>query len=135
MAAKLNQKTKQRTIQFKLMLTPTEKQTWIALAESAGLDISELVRRRMALCRIQTIPEANWQCYWQLLKIGTNINQIAKAQNTALADGTIPPPIDPIPFEQLLRQINKLRLHLILGADNDPDEDGSLEEADDWENW
>ncbi|MBE9229574.1 plasmid mobilization relaxosome protein MobC [Phormidium sp. LEGE 05292] len=127
-------KSKQRTVRFEMLLTKEENQTWEMLAEQAGISKAELVRRRMALCRIQTIPEANWQCYWQLLKIGTNINQIAKAQNTALADGTIPPPIDPIPFEQLLRQINKLRLHLILGANDDPDEDGSLEETDDWEN-
>ena len=126
---------KQRTIQFKIMLTPIEKEKWTTLARSAGLDISELVRRRMAGCRIQTVPEANWQCYWQLLKIGTNINQIAKVQNTAVADGTIPPPIDPIPFEQLLRQINKLRLHLILGANNNPNDDSIIEETDDWENW
>jgi Bacterial mobilisation protein (MobC) len=127
--------TKQRTIQFKIMLTAIEKEKWTTLAQSAGLDISELVRRRMAGCRIQTVPEANWQCYWQLLKIGTNINQIAKVQNTAVADGTIPPPIDPIPFDQLLRQINKLRLHLILGADNRPNDDSIIEETDDWENW
>ncbi|MCL1475953.1 MobC family plasmid mobilization relaxosome protein [Argonema antarcticum A004/B2] len=135
MTAKLNQKTKQRTIQFKLMLTSQEKEAWSAIASKAGLDISELVRRRMAGCRIRTVPEANWQCYWQLLKIGTNINQIAKAQNTALADGTIPPPIDSIPFERLLRQIDRLRLHLILGADNEPSEDDLIEESDDWENW
>ncbi|MBD2184563.1 plasmid mobilization relaxosome protein MobC [Planktothrix sp. FACHB-1355] len=135
MAAKLNQKTKQRTIQFKLMLTSEEKEAWAAIASKAGLDISELVRRRMAGYRIRTVPEANWQCYWQLLKIGTNINQIAKAQNTALADGTIPPPIDRIPFEDLLRQIDRLRLHLILGADDEPSEDDLMEESDDWENW
>lgn len=58
-----------------------------------------------------------------------------KAQNTAIAEEMILPPIDPIPFEQLLRQIDKLRLHLIIGADNDPNEDSSREEANDWENW
>lgn len=126
-------KSKQRTIQFKLMLTPDEKERWTALADAAGLDISELVRRRMAGCRIQTIPYANWQCYWQLLKIGTNINQIAKAQNAAIAEGTIPPPIDRIPFLALARQIDRLRLHLIMGADN-PGDDGEIEDGDDWEN-
>ena len=128
-------KSKQRTVRFEMLLTQQENQTWNNLAQQAGISKAELVRRRMGNCRIQTIPEANWQCYWQLLKIGTNINQIAKAQNTALADGMVLPPIDPIPFEQLLRQIDELRLHLILGANDDPDDDGSTEEADDWENW
>lgn len=118
-----------------MLLTKEENQIWEMLAEQARISKAELVRRRMASCRIQTVPEANWQYYWQLLKIGTNINQIAKAQNTAIADGTIPPPIDPIPFEQLLKKIERLRLHLILGASDDPDNDNSLEEADDWKNW
>ena len=128
----LKGKARLRTVQFKLMLTKTEKETWTALAESAGLDISELVRRRMAGCRIKTVPEANWQTYWQLGKIGTNINQIAKAQNTAIADGLIPPPIDPAPFEALQRQIDRLRLHLILGMDDDCCDD-TIEDSDDWE--
>lgn len=128
----LKGKARLRTVQFKLMLTKTEKETWTALAESAGLDISELVRRKMAGCRINTVPEANWQTYWQLGKIGTNINQIAKAQNTAIADGLVPPPIDPAPFEALQRQIDRLRLHLILGMDDDCCDD-TIEDSDDWE--
>lgn len=128
-------KSRQRTVRFEMLLTPEENQKWENLAQQAGISKAELVRNRMAGCRIRTVPEANWQCYWQLLKIGTNINQIAKAQNTALADGIIPPPIDPIPFERLLRQIDRLRLHLILGADDEPSEDDLMEESDDWENW
>jgi hypothetical protein len=123
--------SKQRIIQFKLMLTPSEKQKWTTLAQLSGLNISELVRRRMAGYRIQTIPKANWQFHWQLGKIGININQIAKAQNTALAQGLITPPIDPIPFEELQKQIDRLRLQLLFGTD-DSKEDSNLEE-DDWQ--
>jgi len=114
------------------MLTPAEKEAWTALAETAGLDISELVRRRMAGCRIKTVPEANWQTYWQLGKIGNNINQIAKAQNTAVAEELIPPPLNPIPFKELQRHIDRLRLHLILGMDDDSS-DSTTEDSDDWE--
>ena len=128
-------KSKQRIVRFEMLLTPEENQKWESLAQQAGISKAELVRSRMAGSRIRTVPEANWQSYWQLLKIGTNINQIAKAQNTALADGTIPPPIDPIPFEDLLRQIDRLRLHLILGTDNEPSVNDLIEESDDWENW
>ena len=125
-------KVKQRTVRFEMLLTFEESETWEALAESAGVSKAELVRRRMAGCRIKTVPEANWQTYWQLGKIGTNINQIAKAQNTAIADGLIPPPIDPAPFEALQRQIDRLRLHLILGMDDDCCDD-TIEDSDDWE--
>lgn len=115
-------KVRQRTVRFEMLLTPEESKAWEALAESAGVSKAELVRRRMAGCRIKTVPEANWQTYWQLGKIGNNINQIAKAQNTAVADEQKAAPLDPIPFEQLQKQIDRLRLHLILGMDDDSDE-------------
>lgn len=127
-------KLKRHTIRFEMLLTEEQNQHWEALSQRAGLSRAELVRRRMANCRIQTIPKANWQTYWQLGKIGNNINQIAKAQNTATSYGLTPPPIDPIPFEQLQKQIDKLRLHLLLGMDDEVDE-VETQEADDWKNW
>ncbi|RAM48048.1 MAG: hypothetical protein C6Y22_30145 [Hapalosiphonaceae cyanobacterium JJU2] len=124
-------KPKQHTIRFEMLLTKEQNEHWQALAEKVGISKAELVRRSMAGCRIKTIPQANWQCYWQLLNIGTNIHQIAKAQNSAIANGLIPPPIDPIPFEELTKQINRLRLHLLLGTDEETNEELSL--GDDWE--
>ncbi|OKH16260.1 hypothetical protein NIES592_00935 [Fischerella major NIES-592] len=124
-------KPKQHTIRFEILLTQEQNEHWQALAEKVGISKAELVRRSMAGCRIKTIPQANWQCYWQLLNIGTNIHQIAKAQNSAIANGLIPPPIDPIPFEKLTKQINRLRLHLLLGTDEETNEEQSL--GDDWE--
>ncbi|MFB2773185.1 hypothetical protein ACE1AT_28525 [Pelatocladus sp. BLCC-F211] len=124
-------KLKQHTIRFEMLLTKEQNEHWQALAEKVGISKAELVRRSMAGCRIKTIPQANWQYYWQLLNIGTNIHQIAKAQNSAIANGLIPPPIDPIPFEELTKQINRLRLHLLLGTDEETNEKLSL--GDDWE--
>ncbi|BAZ69404.1 hypothetical protein NIES4106_41760 [Fischerella sp. NIES-4106] len=124
-------KLKQHTIRFEMLLTNEQNEHWQALAEKVGISKAELVRRSMAGCRIKTIPQANWQCYWQLLNIGTNIHQIAKAQNSAIANGLIPPSIDPIPFEELSKQINRLRLHLLLGTDEETNEELSL--GDDWE--
>jgi hypothetical protein len=122
--------SKQRIIQFKVMLTPSEREKWTTLAQLTGLNISELVRRRMAGCRIQTIPKANWQFHWQLGEISTNINQIVKAQKSAISQGLIMPPIDPIPFEQLQKQIDRLRLQLLLGTNNNSKEDSDREGED-----
>ncbi len=127
----MSAKSKQHIIRFEMLLTKEQNENWQALADSSGISKAELVRRSMARCRIKTIPQANWQCYWHLLNIGTNINQIAKAQNSAIANGLIPPPINPIPFEKLTKQINKLRLHLLLGTDEETNEELSL--GDDWE--
>lgn len=126
-------KIRQRTVRFEMLLTPDESRSWEALAESAGVSKAELIRRSMAGCRIKTVPEANWQANWQLGKIGNNINQIAKVHNTAIADGLTPPNIDLTPFEELRRQIDRLRMHLILGMDDDSS-NSAAEGTDDREN-
>ncbi|MEA5574808.1 hypothetical protein, partial [Calothrix sp. UHCC 0171] len=110
---------KHHTVRFEMLLTPQQNDHWHALAESNGISKAELVRRRMAGCRTKTIPQVNWKCYWQLLKISEEIDQIAKAQNLALLQGLIPPPIDHIPFEELKTEISRLRSQLILGSTKD----------------
>jgi hypothetical protein len=71
--------------------------------------------------RTQTIPQANWKCYWQLLKISDDINQIAKTQNLAIAQGLTPAQFDLIPFEELIAEISRLRLCLLLGSSGEPE--------------
>ena len=119
------------TVRFEMLLTPEQNEHWQVLAESNGISKAELVRRRMAGCRIKSIPQINWKCYWQLLKISEDISQIAAIQNTAITSGLIPPPIDHIPFKELATQISELRLYLILESNEATDSE--LEESDDWQ--
>ena len=114
-----------------MLLTKELSEHWQALADEVGISKAELVRQRMVGCRIKTIPQANWKCYWQLLKISEDINQIAKAQNSSITEALIPPPIDPIPFEELITQISLLRLCLLLGSDEGTNDE--LEDSDDWQ--
>jgi hypothetical protein len=116
---KMPAKQKHHTVRFEMLLTPELAEHWEALAESNGISKAELVRRRMAGYRIKSIPQVNWKCYWQLLKISENIDQIAKAQNAATIKGVNPPPIDHIPFEELKTEISRLRLCLLLGSDEE----------------
>jgi hypothetical protein len=109
-------KQKHHTVRFEMLLTPELAEHWEALAESNGISKAELVRRRMAGYRIKSIPQVNWKCYWQLLKISENIDQIAKAQNLAISQGLTPPPINYISFEELKTEISRLRLCLLLGS-------------------
>jgi hypothetical protein len=118
-------------VRFKMLLTKELSEHWQTLADKVGISKAELVRRSMAGCRIKSIPEANWQCYWELLKISTNINQIAQAQENAINLGLTPPPVDPIPFKELVKDISKLRAQLILGTDGANNE---ALDSDDWEN-
>jgi len=127
----MSARSKRNTIRFEMLITKEVCDSWRFKAEKAGISKAELVRRRMAGCQVKTIPEANWQCYWQLQKIETSLNQIVKAQNNAIANGLVPPPIEPIPFEQLAKEIDMLRSLLILGSNEEKSND--LEDDDDWE--
>ena len=124
-------KQKQHTVRFEMLLTPEQSEHWQALAESGGISKAELVRRRMAGCRIKSIPQVNWKCYWQLLKISKDISQIASSQNAAIAQDLTLPPIDSTPFKELLREISILRLCLV--SEREQSIDIELEESDDWQ--
>ena len=121
-------KQKQHTVRFEMLLTPEQNEHWQALAESNGISKAELVRRSMAGCRIKSIPQVNWKCYWQLLKISEDISQIAKAQSLT------PPPIDFSAFDDLLREISTLRLRLCLVLESEESIEDELKESDDWQN-
>ena len=124
-------KTKQYIVRFEMLLTKEVSEHWQALADKVGISKAELVRRSMAGCRIKTVPEVNWKCYWELSKISTSISQIAQAQESAINLRLTPPPIDPVPFEKLATEISRLRTQLILGTDGANNE---AENTDDWEN-
>lgn len=82
---------------------------------------------------MKSVPKVNWQVHWELGKIGNNINQIAKAHNTAIKAGVTPPSIDSIPFKQLENLLSKMQLQLILGVELEEELEGQEEELDDWE--
>lgn len=120
-AIQMTAKQKHHTVRFEMLLTKEQNEYWQALADSLNISKAELVRRKMAGCRIKTIPQANWKCYWQLLKISDDINQIAKTQSVAIAQGLTPPQFDLIPFDELIAEISRLRLYLLLGSSGEPE--------------
>ena len=127
----MSQKYKKHTVRFEMVLTKEQNEHWQALAKSCGISKAELIRRRMSGCRIKSIPEVNWKCYWQLSKISKDISQIGNTQNIAITNGLIPPPVESIPFEDLLKEISSLRLCLVL--ENNDEIDDELEQSNDWQ--
>jgi hypothetical protein len=79
---------KTRTVGKLIMLTPTEKQEWLALAEKAGLDLNSYIRACVERRKITPLlPPINYQTVYQLGKVGNNLNQQVKAFHTALKTG------------------------------------------------
>ena len=76
---------------FRLRLTELEREQWEAMAEEVGLgnNLSKFVRHCVERRSLPApIPEINQQTYWELGKIGVNLNQITHAINRAFQEGS-----------------------------------------------
>lgn len=101
-----------RERKFQLRLTADEYRALVQKAAEAGVSASELCRRAALgrkLPRRVTFIAA--QTYWQLGKIGTNLNQLSKSANAAVCRGHSPP-ADPGYLAQLEELLHALRLEL-----------------------
>jgi hypothetical protein len=82
---------------FRLRLTSSEREQWFAMAEAVGLgnNLSKFVRHCVEKRSLPApIPLLNEQTYWELGKIGVNLNQITHAINRAVKEGS-PVAVDP----------------------------------------
>jgi Bacterial mobilisation protein (MobC) len=71
-----------------LRVTPEEKNNWKLKAESAGISLSEYLRRCVERRKIQPpIPAVNYLTVAQLGRIGNNLNQQVKTMNIAVKLG------------------------------------------------
>ena len=76
---------------FRLRLTSSEREQWEAMAEAVGLgnNLSKFVRHCVEKRSLPApIPQINEQTYWELGKIGVNLNQITYAINRAVKEGS-----------------------------------------------
>jgi len=86
---KLNKE--KRSNVFCLRLTQLEREHWSALAKEVGLgnNLSKFVRHCVERRSLPApIPQINEQTYWELGKIGVNLNQITHAINRAVKEGS-----------------------------------------------
>ena len=126
-----------RTTVVSLRLTETEKEEWEAKAEAAGCgnNLSKFIRLTVKEGRLviaPPIPTINKRTYFELGKIGTNLNQITTAINRAVKMG-IAIESDPRPDIEVVRKmLRQIELRLINTADSIPDND--LTELSDGDN-
>jgi hypothetical protein len=111
---KLNKE--KRSNVFRLRLTQLERERWEAMAEEVGLanNLSKFVRHCVEKRSLPApIPEINQQTYWELGKIGVNLNQITHAINRAVKEGS-KVAVDPRPeIEVIKTALDKIRLQLL----------------------
>ncbi|MGH2414151.1 MAG: plasmid mobilization protein [Microcystaceae cyanobacterium] len=104
-----------RPLKFQLCLTPTEKELAQQKAKETGLTLSELFRHATLKRKLpQKVTDIAAQTYWELGKVGVNLNQMTYAINTAIKLG------QPLPnnLEELKPELKRLEnlLHQIRRA-------------------
>ena len=105
----------QRPIKFQLCLTPEEKQLVQQKAKDMNVSVSELFRSS-ALSQKLPVSKINAQTYWELGKIGTNLNQMSYALNTAIKlNQPIPRELKEVnqTLKELSQLVNQIRKELI----------------------
>ncbi len=111
---KLNKE--KRSNVFRLRLTLSERERWSALAEEVGLgnNLSKFVRHCVEKRTLPApIPQINEQTYWELGKIGVNLNQITHAINRAVKEGQGVSCDSLSEIEAVRTLLNEVRLQLL----------------------
>jgi hypothetical protein len=111
---KLNKE--KRSNVFRLRLTLSERERWSALAEEVGLgnNLSKFVRHCVEKRTLPApIPQINEQTYWELGKIGVNLNQITHAINRAVKEGSDIAADPRAEIEAVKTLLNEVRLQLL----------------------
>ncbi|WP_445253334.1 plasmid mobilization protein [Nodularia sp. LEGE 04288] len=98
-----------RSCKIEIMLTPEERQAALQMARENGLTISELFRSKTLKNKLpRRVTRVAGQTYWELGKIGNNLNQIAKAINTTVLMGE-PVVVDRGLLEQVKNLVKQVR--------------------------
>ena len=123
-------RTKTRTVRHGLWLTPEEKKRWGKKAASASLNLNEFIRLCVEKRKITPVPpEVNRTTAVELRKIGVNLNQIARAMNTAIASGQQISNVDEAltALNQILPLLQRLQLQLMSVSNAQQDGSASSE--------
>lgn len=81
-----------KEISFKLRATPEWKNILTEKAQKCGISESDFVRKAVADSAVKIVQKID--CYpddlrYQIVSIGKNLNQLAKAANSAVLSGTL----------------------------------------------
>lgn len=100
---------KERTIRFHICLTPEEKEQVRRMAEENSLTMAELFRAKTIKNRLpRRVTKVAGQTYWELGKIGNNLNQIAKAIHISVLMGE-PVVVDRALLEEVKNLVKQVR--------------------------
>jgi hypothetical protein len=113
-------------------LSDVELEMFRSRAEDLGISIAELMRRNGLMRPIpKRLSRITIQTYRELSRVGTNINQLSKAINTALKSGQ-QIQIDPEELVSLAAAINHCQRELVFGIPEEEDEFFSEDEEGDY---
>ncbi len=108
-----------RDYRFNLQLSQSEREILLASAAAVGLNASDYMRYTALRQKLPgTITDVAADTYEELRRIGTNINQIARAANKAVKAGH-PVEVDMELLEELRQLILETKHSIRHGGDED----------------
>ncbi len=107
---------------FSIRLSPTERQTIEAKADLAGMKLGEYIRATALEQKIpRSVPTINREFYIELIRIGNNINQIARAVNIAIKKGERLR-IESSQLQTLSEHLDRVKLEVLAIAEDTEDD-------------
>lgn len=84
----MNQKKQEKRKVFAIRLSPSERQKIESKSDTAGMKLGEYMRSTALQQKIpRSVPTINREIYVELIRIGNNINQIARVANVGIKRG------------------------------------------------
>jgi len=110
-------KEEQRKV-FAIRLSPIERQAIEVKADSAGMRLGEYLRATALKRKIpRSVPKINREIYIELIRIGNNINQLARIANVGSKRGE-KLNLEMSKLEELSQYLDQLKLEVLAISDN-----------------
>ena len=118
----MNQKKQEKRKVFAIRLSPSERQRIEAQADLAGMKLGEYLRATALQQKIpRSVPTINREIYVELIRIGNNINQIARVANVGIKRGERLN-VEMNKLIELSEHLDKLKLE-VLAINDEPEND------------
>jgi Bacterial mobilisation protein (MobC) len=107
---------------FAIRLSPTERQKIEAKADLSGMKLSEYLRATALKQKIPpSVPTINREIYIELIRIGNNINQIARVANVGIKRGDRLN-VEMSKLQELANHLDQLKLEVLAISEDTLDE-------------
>ncbi len=118
----MTKKNQEQRKVFAIRLSPAERQIIETKSDTAGMKLGEYIRASALKQKIpRSVPKINREIYIELIRIGSNINQIAKVANVGIKRGDRLN-VEMNKLEELSEYLDRLKLEVLAISEDTSEE-------------